>query len=223
MSETWFAIPVHANDAEKAGETFQKWRDKGYKTMALIVDGAPKPDNCQRCTVKEYKGWSWAVNYLCGQLPQADWIVTGGYDIYPDPNRTAQEIAKECTEHFAGTCGVMQPAGDKYGGIANRTACVSPWLGKDFRERINGGTGVLWEPYGHYYSDSELLKVSEMLGCLWWREDLIQFHDHYTRENKPVPESLKPWSAGIAAAKALFAQRLAQNFPGHELKQEPKA
>jgi hypothetical protein len=31
----------------------------------------------------------------------ADWFVTGGDDVLPDPNKSAEEIARECSEHFA--------------------------------------------------------------------------------------------------------------------------
>jgi hypothetical protein len=80
------------------------------------------------------------VNRLIAQLltnPHFEWAVIGGDDVFPDPNHSAEEIARECCEYFVkrqvefagdpvpyedgqlyrhlGTYGVMQPTGDRWG------------------------------------------------------------------------------------------------------------
>lgn len=211
-----YAIPVAPADIARANATFEEWRKRGYLTAALVY-GDERPTADVVVDERPYLGWGWAVNVLCHRLPKITWIVTGGADITPDPVASPSKIEAECEKWFGGTFGVMQPAGDRYGAIETRTACVSPWIGREFRERAYGGRGPMFEGYGHYFADGELMHVAHAAGCLWWREDLTQYHDHYTRHNLPVPETLKPWAAKHAEAKRLYEQRMAANWPGHEL------
>ena len=55
--------------------------------------------------MREYLGWARSVNLLVASglahAPEAEWFVTGGDDYFPDPNKRAEDIAQECTEHFA--------------------------------------------------------------------------------------------------------------------------
>jgi FkbM family methyltransferase len=157
-----FAIPVAESCVDQASETFKKWRDLGYLTCALI-EHKREPSNCLPMHMREYVNWGWAVNRLCEaafNILCVDWVVTGGHDNYPDPRFTADQIAAMCNEHFSGTYGVMQPAGDKYGeGIIKRTSCVSPWIGAEYARRH-----PLHEGYTHFYADTELKEVAEMHG-----------------------------------------------------------
>ncbi len=210
-----FAIPVAPTDIDRAGKTFAACRDMGYETAALIYSDRV-PDNCDRILhVPEYKGWAWAVNRLCEFMPGAEWIISGGSDITCDPHKRADVIAAECVERFSGSYGVMQPTGDAYGALADKAAAVSPWIGRAFRENVYGGRGPMWEAYGHYWADGELSAIAEMLGVMWWRDDLVQYHDHYTRRSESVPVHLQPWTDGIGAARQLFFDRKAAGFPGH--------
>jgi hypothetical protein len=138
---------------------------------------------------------------------QADWFVTGGDDVLPDPNHSAEEIARQCSEHFGectdisdsgsigtlikwGTFGVMQPTGHRYGedptnpNPALRTAYIdrvagSPWMGRSWCERINQGKGPLWPEFQHMHVDEALRAVAVKLGVYWERPDLIHFHNHW--------------------------------------------
>lgn len=214
----WFAIPTIL--PEKCSATFARWRAIGYRTAALVDGGSPEP-TCADLLIRipDYKGYAHSVNLLCSRIlaefPDTEWIVTGGDDVFPDSNSLPSAIASECSAHFDGTFGVMQPAGDKYGAIENKTACVSPWLGKEWCQRINGGRGPLWEEYPHYYVDGELMLVSQKLDRLWWRDDLIQYHDHHLRTKTPAPH-LDKFKSGMGDAKALYESRIAAGFPGHE-------
>ena len=50
------------------------------------------------------------------------------------------------------------------------------------------------------------------------RPDLVQFHDHWQRDdpNAPCPEDLQPSMDYIQADDRLYQRRKASGFPGHE-------
>lgn len=57
--------------------------------------------------VQEYPGYAKAVNAIINGViklhdPNADWFVTGGDDIFPDKTKSAEEIARECSDRFTG-------------------------------------------------------------------------------------------------------------------------
>ncbi len=217
-TDSCFSVPVAPGDVDKATATFARWRERGYRTAALWYGDSP-PGNCDypfRFAPRDYRGWPWAVNRLCALLKN-DWVITGGADTYPDPNCTAAQLGAECNAHFGGTFGVMQPAGDKYGAIANKTAAVSPWIGREFILRTYGGHGPMCELYGHYFADGELMHVAEKLGCLWWRDDVTQYHDHYGRRGEPIPAHLERWQKDYADQNDLYIRRMAAGFPGYRV------
>lgn len=217
----WFVIPT-ANPI-RCAETFAKWRAMGYKTAAL-TDGEYEPiEHCDlRLNVPcgGYVGYGWAVNLLCRQPgpSQADWIVTGGDDILPDPDRVPETVASECSEHFSGTFGVMQPIGDRWQNNAASRCAGSPWIGREFRERMYGGAGPYFQAYPHYYGDTELMAVADAMDRFWQREDMTQYHDHWIRRGENRPSYLVGWSQGLDDARRLYHQRRAAGFPGHEPK-----
>lgn len=108
----------------------------------------------------------------------------------------------------------MQPAGDRYGAIETKTACVSPWIGREFREKVYAGRGPFHEGYRHIYADAELMAVAERLGCLWWRSDLTQYHDHYARRGERRPKHLQHVIDEVVEQQALFDERMAAGWPG---------
>lgn len=138
----WLTIPS-ARPPEEAEKCLKLWRERGYK-IALWVDeanfGVRKMDRVLRDPAGIYPGYASAVNSLIKDVmymdPTAEWFVIGGDDVQPDPNKSAEEIAEECVEHFAEllikngtpvpggivlredasvTFGVMQPTGDRWG------------------------------------------------------------------------------------------------------------
>jgi len=155
-------------------------------------------------------------------------------------------------QKFWTTFGVMQPTGDRWmegpcttcGGMGSvgiplqscpdcngrcRSAiidriCGSPWLGREFCRRVNGGTGPLHEGYFHNFADEELQYVARKLGVLWQRRDLVQLHQHWARPRGDWADA-PPWAKAIndpiqsdwERSKALFAERKAAGFPGHEV------
>lgn len=189
----------------------------GYKTMAYV--DRPDQTNIRHCDqlvfLPEYRGWSATVNLLCHALPHVDWVVAGGDDMFPDPKKRAAEIAEECSEHFGGTLGVMQPHGDNFGGTTR--ICGSPWIGREYARRANRGVGPLWPDYFHFYADEELFNVAGAQGLLWCRTDLSHFHEHWTRTKSGRTDYQKHNQKSWDKDKALFLARKAAGFPGSEL------
>ena len=217
MQEIWYAIPSACDDL--CASAFAAWRDMGYSTAVLIDGPLRKIRNADLTVhVEKYAGYGASVNTLCARIGDADFVVTGGHDVLPDPKRRAREIADECLEHFHGTLGIMQPTGDDFGALADKSAAVSPWIGREFRQRAYGGKGPYWEAYHHFYDDSELSAVATLLNCMWWRDDVNQLHEHWTRRQNAVrPEHLEKVQNLPFVNKPLFEQRRAAGFPGHEL------
>ena len=217
-----YAIPT-AN-AEQCGRTFARWRDMGYRTVALANGPAygARIDNANHVLhVPDYPGWAASVNRLF-TIVSPDILVTGGDDMLPDPNRPADAIAAEFLEHFGGTLGVMQPTGDRWmpderGVPVSERICGSPWLGAEFCRRANRGRGPLWPGYRHWFADEELCAVTRAAGLLWQRPDLSHLHEHHLRRGAPRPAYMEATAVQWAADAELFRQRSATGFPGHEL------
>ena len=212
----WFAIPSKRIPSE-AEICLSKWRALGYR-IALWRDVGDPPIPADLTLSGKYRGYHIAVNQLCQEIlrtdEEAQWIVTGGDDIDPQPGMTAQFIGHQCTEHFAGTFGVMQPGGDKWG--TPNSFCGSPWMGREFCRRMYGGRGPFSEAYFHMYGDNEMWEVAEKLGILWPRPDLIHYHHHWQREGKEEPDFLKVADSCYAKLGQLFKERRESGFPGHE-------
>lgn len=193
-----------------------------------------------------YPGYARAVNALVLDViqfdPQAEWFVTGGDDVEPDMNHTAEEIARHTGQFFAAkrhgivkahgeqlldTFGVMQPTGDRFAGGSIDRICGSPWMGREFCKRVNGGRGPLWPEYPHMFVDNELQLVAQKLGVFQQRPDLIHLHHHFTRATTDLHSGTKPSQipAHLLEAnsqqhwqryQALFNARQGAGFPGHE-------
>lgn len=205
----WLTIPS-ARPAAEIKERLDKWRGQGYK-IALWRNGPHAYDPIETDWVvntSDYAGWGKSINAIIKSVvsedPSAEWFVGGGDDTDPDMSKTADQIARECTRHFGviadvgGTVGVMQPTGDRWGenepwaraqfpdapAYIDRI-CGSPWIGREFARRMNGGKGPFWPSCFHMFSDQILKEVAEKMGVLWQRRDLIHFHDHCRRDGVP--------------------------------------
>jgi len=250
----WFAVPSKRPPAE-AVACLRKWKERGYNTI-IMVDAQDVPawafgdhgvgavDLMHVPALPgRYPGYAQAVNTLVRQVlhedPKCDWIVTGGDDVFPDPNHTADEIAAQCSEHFGGkrlskpgdwtTFGVMQPTGDRWGeeepyarqmwpdapAMIDRI-CGSPWMGRSFCERINQGNGPLWPEYFHNWVDEELQNVAIKYGCFWQRRDLTHYHNHCVRTTGQWAPHLAGATADYHKFEPLFRARKAAGFPGSE-------
>lgn len=218
----WLTIPS-ARPPEEAEKVLKLWRERGYKIALWRDDNWTFDDKPGKliCQHGEYHGYANAVNHLIARLiaredSGAEWFVIGGDDVHPDPNHSADEIAGQCREYFAGrgpaermdantvsmsvedfersrTFGVMQPTGDRWGdrnGAYVDRIAGSAWIGREFAKRAYGGNGPLWPGWFHMCVDEELQEVATKLGVFWQRQDLTQLHQHWGR---PLPgERLAP-------------------------------
>ena len=249
----WLCIPSKRPTAE-ANATLAIWRDRGY-CIALFCDSREEVEGriCDAyiCDVP-YPGYAQAVNLLVKGVLLADhncdWVVTGGDDTEPDATHSPEEIASQCSGYFGiknkatavlsgddfavphSTFGICQPTGDRFAQGSIDRICGSPWMGREWCERINGGTGPLWHEYVGFFSDEELQNVALRLGVLWQRRDLTHLHCHYQRESrdvnanavsKPMPQFSKHLHEVYSRPhwdkyQAIFNARKAANFPGHE-------
>jgi hypothetical protein len=226
--DVWYAIPTKKQPHEVA-EAIRPWQDMGYKVALFRDIGDPQVD-ADLVIKGVYTGYPNAVNALCrsilsDQKRQAyvQFIVTGGDDMFPDPDADPQIVAEECIDHFGNTFGVMQPTGDNWmvdenGVPACAKICGSPWMGREFIERINGGEGPIWHEYFHFFEDQEMLDVTQKLGILWQRKDLVHYHNHWLRQSgiRERPAYLQRAQLNWNDAKILFERRKAAGFPGHE-------
>ncbi len=221
----WFAIPS-ARPAEEAAKRLVKWADQGYR-IALLRQGEPVPAHLAIPT-DHYLGWAQSTNVLAREIlkadPEAEWIVGGGDDYLPDLTHRAEDIARECTEHFGGTFGLMQPTGDRWGPAPDRAyidgIAGSPWMGREWCRRMYGGEGPMFGGYLHMFGDEELQNVAIKLGVFWQRRDLVQFHDHWGRNGRreDMPDFLRPVNTAQhwSESQRLFNRRRAAGWPGHE-------
>lgn len=244
----WLCIPSKRAPSE-ANPVLQKWRDMGYKIALFVDREDEHIEKiCDFRGVGNYPGYGAAINGLIRNVAdfdsKAEWFVTGGDDTEPDSAHTAEEIAQACANHFSvnfyrrdaphpeleglslertSTFGVMQPTGDRWGeergsAYIDRVA-GSPWLGREFCQRMYGGRGPYFEEYRHMFDDEELQNVATMLGVFWQRPDIVHLHNHWGRiPGQQVPEFLRVVNSPThwARVQSLFKARKVQGFPGHE-------
>jgi len=214
----WYAVPS-ARAPEETADVFAAWRAQGYQVALWRDPGAAPVPGVDLTLNGPYCGYHTAINTLCREIlkndPEADWIVTGGDDIFPDPNHSGPSIAAECTAHFGGTFGVMQPTGDPW--AHPDRICGSPFMGREFCRRMYGGRGPWCEAYPHMWGDEEMHDICLARGILWNRPDLAHYHRHFQRgpNRAAKPAWMVRNDSCYEIFKPLFQQRKAAGFPGH--------
>ncbi len=213
--QVWYAIP--SASPERCRRTLPAWRERGYRVAVLQnVDRADIPADLTVWS-DTYPGWAQSINILSRDVvpASADIVVSGGCDMLPDPNHSAQALARQFFEHFPDGFGVMQPHGDAFRNA--RHYCGSPFLGRAWIDRMYGGTGPMHGSYRHNWGDLELYWVATGLGALWSRPDLSHFHDHPHREHTAGTPAW--WLNNVErhdrADVELYLRRAAAHFPGH--------
>lgn len=215
--EVWFAIP--SASPERCRKTLPKWKERGYKIAVLQnVERGEIPADISVWS-DHYPGWSASINKLCKEIVPSDAaiVVSGGCDMLPDPNFTAQELADQFFTKFPDGFGVMQPHGDEFANA--RHYCGSPFLGRRWIDTMYQGNGPMCGMYRHNWGDVELYWVAKCMGALWERPDLTHFHEHFRRDNE---QGAKPrwWVENVEKNDRrdveLFISRSWTRFPGHE-------
>lgn len=236
----WLTIPSVRPVCELDAR-LSKWKEMGYG-IALLRQGCPSHIADIQIPTDKYLGWARSINVLARLVlsvhSDCQFCIGGGDDTLPDPNYQADMIVAQCMQHFGGTTGsgtfgMMQPVGDRWqdtaqsrqqfgehrGAIIDRIA-GSPWIGREYAERMYGGTGALSEHHWHCWSDEEAQLVAERLGVFWQRRDLTQKHEHWLRDNanltgrKDEPQSWAVADADYRNGRALFEERKQFGFPG---------
>lgn len=249
----WLTIPSK-RPPEECEPILKLWRERGYKIslwVDSVADGEAKKVDFY--SASGYPGYAQAVNIVIQDIisdsgvnpdPGAEWFIAAGDDTEPDMNHSAEEIARECEEHFGGsqplpgvdrnptyrTFGVMQPTGDRWGdaqGPYIDRVAGSAWIGREFARRVNQGRGPLWPQYFHMGVDEELQAVAQKYGVFWQRPDLTHLHRHWGRPREGerigmrdrMPKFLERANSQEEwqKYKAIFAARQAAGFPGSEL------
>jgi hypothetical protein len=224
----WLCIPS-ARPIEEAKLSLSKWRKRGYR-IALWRDRHEYAAEavCDFLLTGKYPGYAQAVNALAGEVfaldPQCRWIVTGGDDTEPDAAHDPKIIAEECDAHFHGTFGVMQPTGDRWANGSIDKIAGSPWMGREWCERANGGAGPFWPEFTHMFGDQCLMDTAIRCGVFWQRPDLIHMHRHFLRKDgginaevnrsAPTPAHLVKWNSSVhwAEMQAIYTRLRSANF-----------
>jgi hypothetical protein len=213
--EVWFAIP--SANPENCRRVLPAWREMGYRVAVLQNREKAAVPADRVVWVDRYPGWAASINQLCAEVvPQsAAIVVSGGDDMFPEPARSASELASEFMKRFPDGFGVMQPMGDL--ALGANTFCGSPWLGRGWIRRAYQGCGPMCSSYVHNWADNELYWVARGLGVLWERPDLTQRHEHFSQTGDQPPAY---WREGVGAHDEAdvrhFIARAWLGFPGHE-------
>jgi hypothetical protein len=168
---------------------------------------------------KSYEGYARAINELANTVlaldADANIVIAGSDDVWPDPDRDPISLEREFLEHFNGTFGVLQCQGHSDWSKLALEVAWSPWLGRAWCSEAYGGRGPLWPGYHHMFVDAELKLVAEKEGVYWERHDIRQFHDTWKRRipRPPRPPHLMEAHRRHPLDHALFEARKAAGFP----------
>lgn len=216
-TRVWYVYP--SCNSSRARTALHAWRQQGYAVAILLDAGMATVGADLEIYVQHYGGYYHSANRLCraAVAQGAHVVVVGGDDMEPDPIQSADAIAQQFIARFPDTFGVMQPIGDRLQGTD--TICGSPWVGRSFIERGNGGSGPYWPEYGQFYGDEELFRVTTRLGILWQRADLRQRHSHWIRGGGPTMTDYQQRNGKRHWDRdhELFRRRESLGFPGAEL------
>jgi hypothetical protein len=204
-------------------EQFSKWCGQGYRIAALTNGTTISPDFDHLLTLHMHTEWypgvwkSWNLLARAAFGMGADVVVLAGDDMDPDPRKTAREIADEYFARFRLGEGVMQPCGDPQGDLIDgqRNAgriCGSPWIGPKWIE-LSYGYGAVCEDYYAFYADEELKILSEKMGLLWLRQDLMQYHRHWSWGHLPKQDYHERNQLQWNADQRMFLHRKGLGFP----------
>lgn len=199
---------------------FPKWRSKGYSLGLYVDPGCDHP--CDLLIRGAYPGvWNaWNALARAAVASGADVCVLAGDDMLCDPQKTAEEIGSEYLDRWPDGFGVMQPCGDPQGSDeSGRSAaariCGSPWVGKEWIKRAYLGNGPVNGKYGAFYADEELKYIAERSGRLWMRQDLIQFHMHWSFSGGLTKQPYHERNSNLhwKNDKSIFEFQKANGFP----------
>lgn len=165
----WLCIPSK-RPPEEVDRVLNKWRERGYR-IAIQRDCEPGCENGGEgdgnngiTWLRPYRGYADAVNYLARAIltldSGCDWIVCAGDDTLPDPNKSADEIAEECSEHFLGDGWVKHWVV----GISEDGLIAKLFSAETTRARSTFG---VMQPTGDDWSDKQGRIIDRVAGSPW--------------------------------------------------------
>lgn len=161
----WLTIPS-SRPAQEANPVLLKWRAQGYR-IALWCDSSTDAEAklADFWRVGDYPGYAVAVNQLVLAITeldqQAEWFVIGGDDTYPDPHKRADEIARQCCEHFGyqaaykAKCNVITP---------ETVTDTYSRMGALQHAYVYGSTFGVMQPTGDRYANGQ---IDRICGSAW--------------------------------------------------------
>ncbi len=201
----WFCIPS-ARPPEEAEPVLKQWRERGYKIAIMRDrhDWGCLPYDRIFVDPDGYPGYARAVNAIikdvCYMDTEADWFVTGGDDVLPDPKKSAEEIARECTAHFWNDYELTYPPSRPAWGN-------DAYFSDDAYNRI--GTFGVCQPTGDDWSDHQGRMIERIAGSPWIGRE---FARRINQGNGPLwPEYFHNWADEelqcVATELGVFWQR----------------
>jgi hypothetical protein len=158
----WLCLPS-ARLPEEANKVLRLWRTQGYK-IALWRDSVALSDQliCDALLFGEYPGYAEAVNRLVKLVlhdePECQWIVTAGDDTQPDLAHSAEQIAMECSMHFA----ELHAGPDAAPGVGLSVKSLEAGI-----RGINHRTFGVMQPTGHRWGDKDGAYIDRVAGSPW--------------------------------------------------------
>lgn len=174
---------------ERAQAAADIWLKAGYGMVFYQDAGTSEFVKHARAgtLIGPYHGFWRAINLMAQHAfdDHADLVLFAGDDMEPDPKKHPHEIAEEYLHRFPDGFGVMQPSGDpqgkdESGRSAAQRICGSPWWGPGWNTRAYQGRGPVDGRYHSFYADESMYEVAKKLNVLWLRDDLTQFHKHWS-------------------------------------------
>ena len=162
-----------ARPVEEVREWAKAWRERGYKVALWRDDDNADSANlagywdlitggCEH-NMHAYPGYAWATNAIIKLVlrehPEVDWVVCGGDDVFPDPNHSAEEIARQCTQYYLD--------------MFNEEAKHSQGWSRDERMRIHGireeqkTFGVMQPTGDRDFGDAQGPYIDRVAGSPW--------------------------------------------------------
>jgi len=159
----WVCIPS-ARPVAEVEAWAAKWHAQGYR-IALWRDREEVP-GADMTIVGGYPGYYAATNRLAREVldkdPSCDWVVAGGDDVYPDPNKRADAIASECSEFFlelAAHKAAAEAMRDNPSDLVNRLnearSTVLEGEAPAYRVRARNATFGVMQPTGDVFGENE--------------------------------------------------------------------
>lgn len=208
--------------ADRALAASKLWLDAGYGMVMYQDAGTAEFVKHTRVStlIGPYHGFWRAINLMAQHAfdDGANLVLYAGDDMSPDAKKSPHEIGEQYLQKFPTGFGVMQPSGDpqgkdETGKSAAQRICGSPWWGREWNSRAYRGRGPVDGRYHSFYADESIYEVSKQLNLLWMRDDLVQYHKHWSWGWTPREQYHARNQTHWMNDKAIFDESKLNGFP----------